>query len=192
MRVRTIAAIAITAVAVVVFATTFSGATLYSAPDEVTVGAAQAILGAAVPTRLRIPALGVDAHVQQVGVAKSGNLAVPTNFTDVGWYRAGPKPGEAGSAVVDGHVDNGLGVPAVFKNVQNLNPGDEILIDNASGTLRFVVQSVAVYPRKEVPLQQLFHGDGVPRLNLITCEGEWLADQKTYDHRVVVYAVLAG
>ena len=44
-------------------------------------------------------------------------MGVPTNFTDVGWYRYGPAPGTPGNAVIDGHLD-GKSVPeAVFYNL---------------------------------------------------------------------------
>jgi sortase (surface protein transpeptidase) len=83
----------------------------------------------AAPARIRIPSIGVDAFVQDVGIGKSGNMAVPTNYDDVGWYRYGPAPGEKGSAVIDGHVDNGFGLPAVFSRLSELEAGDDIYID---------------------------------------------------------------
>src|SRR6185369_4384139 len=99
-------AVTVVAVAVVVFVMTLTNATFYSASDEVSTTAGGQT-GGRTPTRLRIETAGVNAPVQRVGVGKSGNMAVPTNYTDVGWYREGVVPGEAGSAVIDGHVDNG-------------------------------------------------------------------------------------
>lgn len=143
------------------------------------------------PERLEIPSLGISAHVQQVGIGKSGNMAVPSNYSDVGWYRYGTIPGFKGSAVIDGHVDNGLGLPGVFKNLDQMQVGDKIDIVTASSTrLRFVVQEVVIYPYKEVPLEKLFNRDDQGRLNLVTCDGAWIAGEKTYDKRLVVYATL--
>jgi sortase (surface protein transpeptidase) len=144
------------------------------------------------PEQLRIPILGIDALVQHVGLTKSGKMAVPTNFTDVGWYRYGTAPGFVGSAVIDGHVDNGLRLPGVFKKLNGLAVGDEIFVRTAAGAeLRFVVQEVAVYGYKEVPTEVLFNRADTARLNLVTCDGAWVAGEKTYDKRLVVYAVLA-
>ncbi|HVZ75720.1 MAG TPA: class F sortase [Candidatus Paceibacterota bacterium] len=142
--------------------------------------------------RLRIPAIGVDAAIQDVGIGKTGNMAVPTNYTDVGWYRYGTKIGDAGSAVMDGHVDNGFALAAVFKNLDQLKAGDDIYVDKQDGTtLHFKVEEADDYPAADVPLQQLFNrNDGQARLNLITCAGEWDSSAEAYDHRTVVYAVL--
>jgi LPXTG-site transpeptidase (sortase) family protein len=183
-----------------VFASTLVHASLYyQAEDEATPAQAGiAISGAPaqgnpeIPAHLLIPAIGVDAHVQDVGIGKSGNMAVPTNFTDVGWYRYGPAPGQKGSAVIDGHVDNGFGMDAVFKKIGALAPGDDIYVKTKDDrTVRFVVTGVETYPADDVPKELLFTRDDASRLNLITCAGTWESDKKAYDERVVVYAILA-
>ena len=143
------------------------------------------------PVRLLIPVLGVDANVQHVGVGKSGNMAVPTNYTDAGWYRYGTTPGFLGSAVIDGHVNNGLALPGVFKRLSELKVGDTISVVAASGVQRnFAVSAVEIYDYKQVPLQKLFLQNDKARLNLVTCDGAWIAGEKTYNRRLVVYAEL--
>lgn len=145
------------------------------------------------PSRLIIPALEINAAVQDVGIGKTGNMAVPLKYADVGWYRYGPYPGQAGSAVIDGHVDNGFGLAAVFKNINTLKPGDDIYIEAQSGTRKhFIVEEVGQYLVTEVPLQKIFNRTDKARLNLITCAGDWVAQEEAYDSRTVVYAVLAS
>lgn len=152
---------------------------------------AQSSQEAGVPARLRIPSIDLDVNVVDVGLGKTGNMAVPYTYTDTGWYRYGPKPGEVGSAVIDGHVDNGLGTAAVFARLGELKAGDDLYIDTKEGnTLHFKVEEAASYNVADVPLQKLFNRADEPRLNLVTCDGVWLADQKMYDQRHVVYAVL--
>ncbi len=141
------------------------------------------------PFRLRIPSIGIDAKVQHVGVNDKGNMANPNNFTDVAWYKYGPVPGASGSAVIAGHLDNGLGLPAVFKKLEEVQVGDDIFVEAEDGsTLRFVVTSARTYPYTEVPTAVVFNPSGSVRLNLITCAGTWLKDKKTYDERLVVFA----
>lgn len=147
-------------------------------------------LGRELPRRLIIPALQINAAVQHVGIARSGNMAVPTNYVDVGWYRYGPTPGEKGSAVIDGHVDNGFSIAGVFKRLPELRIGDEIQVTTETGALRrFRVVSVVVYDLAAVPREEVFSTEGPPRLVLITCNGAWLPNEKTYDKRIVITAV---
>lgn len=144
------------------------------------------------PARLLISKIGVDAAVQHVGIGKSGNMAVPTNYTDVGWYRHGPAPGYKGSAVMDGHVDNGLSLPGVFNRLNELQKGDTIEVLSEGGErLTFVVSDTQTYNYKEVPTDLVFNRADQARLNLITCEGAWIAGEKTYEQRLVVYAILS-
>jgi sortase A len=145
------------------------------------------------PMHLQIPALSIDAAVQHVGIAKSGAMAVPTNFTDVGWYRLGTVPGQKGSAVVDGHVDNGLALPGVFKHLSDINVGDSVYIQTRSGEkLHFVVYKKELYPYKDVPAADVFAAGDFAHLNLITCGGSWVQRDKTYDKRLVVYTKFVG
>lgn len=143
------------------------------------------------PKRLRIPALGINAHVKSVGVNAQGSMATPGNFTDVAWYKYGTVPGFKGSAVIDGHVDNALALNGVFKRLDQLKPGDDIYVTTASSTLHFVVAETVSYTSEQVPLETLFNRADKPRLNLITCDGTWMRSKKEYDHRLVVYAELA-
>jgi sortase A len=145
---------------------------------------------AALPSRLVIPTLGVDARVEHVGVSAQGNMSVPQSYLNAGWYRYGTVPGERGSAVINGHLDNGLALPAVFSRLSELLPGDELYIETEEGErLRFVVEETARYPSDEVPLETVFNrSDGASRLNLITCAGSWDEKEDTYDERLVAYA----
>jgi sortase (surface protein transpeptidase) len=199
-RIITLIVSVMTLCACAVFASTLVHASLYyQAEDEATpaeagiaVSGAPARENPEAPTRLLIPAIGVNAHVQDVGIGKSGNMAVPTNFTDVGWYRYGPTPGQKGSAVIDGHVDNGFGMDAVFKKIGTLVPGDDIYVETKDNpAAHFVVTGVETYAAADVPKELLFTRDDASRLNLITCAGAWEPDKKAYDERVVVYAILA-
>lgn len=163
-----------------------------SAASAASTGAA-AFSKATAPVRLRIPALSIDAKVQKVGLTKTGALGTPDNFTDVGWYRWGAKPGEQGNAVIDGHVDNGLDLAGVFKHLNEITPGADIYVDEADGTqAHYVVTDVESYPYHEVPMDAIFNDEAGARLMLITCDGGWVSGEDTYDHRLVVYAKLVS
>lgn len=189
----------VTLAALFVFGATLVRAFFYAPDSEVT--APQAGGSASIdetpeanqPARLVVPSRGIDAHIQYVGVGKSGNMAVPTNFQDVGWYRYGTVPGQIGSAVIDGHVDNALGLPGVFKDLGKLKEGESVYIETKGGSrIRFVVTGIETYGYKEVPAQLLFGRADARRLNLITCGGSWIKTDKTYSERIVVYTELAS
>lgn len=178
------------------FATTFVRATLYNpdtevpVPPQAQVAEAQEITTPVPnPVRLRIPAIDIDAAVQHVGVNDKGNMANPSNFKDVGWYKYGPQPGANGSAVIAGHLDNGLGRAAIFKQLDELKAGDEIAVEAEDGSARrFKVTGSRTYSYTDVPVEVIFNPAGSARLNLITCAGNWIAKEKTYDERLVVFA----
>lgn len=172
---------------------------LFYAPE--TVGAAPsasasipALTAAAtssLPSRLIIPSLSINANIQRVGVNAEGSMRAPDNFTDVSWYEYGTVPGNIGSAVIAGHVDNGLGLDGVFKHLSELRINDELYLLTAGGTmLHFKVSDIETYPYQSVPTETLFAQNDAARLNLITCDGAWVRGHDTYDHRIVIYTRL--
>lgn len=185
----------LTICAVAIFTTTIVRAFFYAPDTEIVAPESVSVETSPLhhPTQLVIPSLGIDAEVQEVGITADGNMGVPTNFTDVAWYKYGAAPGGAGSAVIAGHVDNGLGLSGVFKRLNELEEGDEISIERKDGTrLTFIVTGTRSYPYDDVPTDIVFNPSGSARLNLITCEGSWVKSEKTYDQRLVVFTKLKG
>ena len=145
------------------------------------------------PVRLIIPAIDINASVEDVGTQVNADLATPSQnpWIDVGWYNLGPKPGERGSSVIDGHLDRPGGNPAVFWYLRNLHVGDEVLVKNSSGkTLRFQVTRIEYYAPQDAPIQDIFGNWGGTFLNLITCAGDWIPSQHQTNLRLVVYTSL--
>lgn len=142
------------------------------------------------PMSLRIPKIGVEARVVPVGTTNSGAMEAPRRYSEVGWWSPGAHPGEAGRAVFAGHVDSPWGM-AVFFNLDDLAPGDEILVSDGSSELRYVVRGAAVYRSDAAPVEDIF-GPSIEReLVLITCGGWFDRQTASYLHRRVVFAVLA-
>jgi LPXTG-site transpeptidase (sortase) family protein len=143
------------------------------------------------PEKLIIPSISINAKVQHVGLTATKAMGIPTNFTDVAWYKYGPVPGEKGSAVIDGHVDNGLGLNGVFKKLDQVKVGDDVsVVDEKGNTAHFKVISVDVYPYNNAPTEEIFGATDKKLLRLITCDGHWVKSAKTYDSRLVVTAEL--
>lgn len=185
----------LTLCAVAIFTTTIVRAFFYAPDTEIAAPESVSVETSPLqhPARIIIPSLGIDAEVQDVGITAEGNMGVPSNFTDVAWYKYGTAPGGAGSAVIAGHVDNGLGLSGVFKRLGELEVGDEVSVERRDGTrLTFIVTGTRSYPYTEVPTEIVFNPSGSARLNLITCEGSWVKSEKTYDQRLVVFTKLKG
>lgn len=145
------------------------------------------------PVRLSIPAIGVDAPIEAVGVTTAGDLAIPAQnqWQDVGWYSSGPLPGELGSSVIDGHLDRPGGYPAVFWRLRDLSVGNEVIVIDTQGkTLHFRVTAIEYYPPKYAPIEQIFANQSGRYLNLITCSGDWIPSQHQTTLRLVVYTTL--
>jgi len=144
-----------------------------------------------VPKLLSIPKIGVNATIVAVGLDSQNRMDVPNNFVDVGWYNLGYKPGEKGSAVLDGHSDNFHGDPAVFYKLDQLSKGDQIIVADQTGKqYTYIVTDNEVYPYDQLPLQQIFASHDQARLNLITCHGQWDNLTQTYNQRTVIYSTL--
>lgn len=187
----------ITVLAALVFFGTLTQALWYAPGSDLQVPASEivprALPPSEEPTTIRIPTLNIDTKIQQTGLNAKGNMGVPTNYTDVAWYKHGTVPGQTGSAVIDGHVDNGLGLSGVFKRLSELKKGDDIYVLTKTGReLHFIVEEATSYPYKSVPLEKLFSRNDDARLNLITCGGTWVKSEKTYDQRFVVYTRLVN
>ena len=123
------------------------------------------------PHVLRIPQIGVDAHVVPINSNEERILEPPPNPSVVGWWSDGAAPGASqGSAVLVGHTvrhtDGG-----VFDELGYLSRGDAIELEGPHSTLTYRVESVHVlsigdFARKA---PQIFKQTGAGRLVLITC-----------------------
>ena len=145
------------------------------------------------PRTLEIPKLGVQTTVEFVGLDDERRMDVPKEWENVGWYQYGPIPGEAGSAVIAGHLDSPTG-PAVFYDLSKLQPGDSIVVTNEQGNiLEFIVEYIEQYKDVSFPIQKVFNdADNKKRLNLITCAGTFSRSRSVYSDRLVVFASLKG
>jgi LPXTG-site transpeptidase (sortase) family protein len=141
----------------------------------------------ALPARLRIPSLALDARVTAVGLDAAGAMDVPGTADEVAWYELGARPGERGNAVLAGHnVWNGR--PGAFANLRRLRPGDRIeVITSTQSWFAYRVEKVTSYPADRAPLAEVFGPTDEPTLTLITCAGR--ADGRgDYPDRLVVRA----
>jgi LPXTG-site transpeptidase (sortase) family protein len=143
------------------------------APVASTAAPSSAMQGGGIvgPYVLRIPRIGVDAHVVPIKSNEEGILEPPRDLTVAGWWRGGAAPGEAkGSAVLVGHAVRNKG-GGVFDDLGELSRGDAIELEGAHSTLTYRVQSNDLLSKAHLArnAEQIFDQTGAGRLVVITC-----------------------
>ncbi|MFI1395755.1 class F sortase [Streptomyces sp. NPDC020681] len=141
--------------------------------------------------RVRIPAIKVDAPVMNVGVDQDGWIEAPPpqDPNIAGWYQNGIAPGQRGTAVIVGHVDN-LSGPAVFYGLGSIEKGQHVEVERFDGkTAVFEVYGVEVFSKDNFPGARVYGDTGYPELRVITCGGGY-SKATGYDGNVVVFARL--
>ncbi|MFJ4621895.1 class F sortase [Streptomyces sp. NPDC088812] len=156
------------------------------------VGGAPAPLSHSVPARIRISAIQVDAPVMAVGLDTDGWVGAPPPEDPnlAGWFTGAVTPGEKGTAVVVGHVDNHQG-PAVFYGLGALKKGHHVEVVRQDGkTAVFEIYGVEVFAKSGFPGDRVYASKGAAELRVITCGGGF-SKVNGYEANVVVFARLA-
>jgi LPXTG-site transpeptidase (sortase) family protein len=139
--------------------------------------------------RIRIGALGVDAGLEDLALDGQGQLEAPKSYVLAGWYAAGVAPGDAGPAVIAGHVDSTAGA-AVFYRLHELHAGDVIEVLRGDTWTTFRVTTTEQYPKDQFPTERVYRPTPDAELRLITCGGDFDAGRQSYRDNIVVYAVI--
>ena len=162
-----------------------------------------------VPLKLQIPALKVNAPVLGVGLTSDNKMDSPKGsigdpiWHTAFWYRGSGIPGVPGTATITGHVNDPLGRSEIFANLEDLQPGDLVIVHYSSLKIdiRFIVDEIKVYSIQESSdpevLAKIFgsgpvkgtgpqpSSDGYSHLTLITCAGNIVNGE--FDHHTVVF-----
>ncbi|MEU0074244.1 class F sortase [Streptomyces sp. NPDC006332] len=165
-------------------------------PPDVRLPPSSRPLGGALPQRVDIPDLGVQAPVVARGLNGQGAIDPPPydQAGVVGWYAAGVKPGAAGTALMVGHVDTETR-PAVFYRISAMKPGQTVRVFRDDGKVaEFTVEDVQVVNRDRFDAQQVYgpRRTGRSELRLITCGGAFDRVSRSYSANVIVSAYLTG
>jgi sortase family protein len=146
------------------------------APAPVAPAPAARVPAAPAPARptpsgsLVVPGVDLRAdHLDDLGTGPAGELQVPADPQELGWFAGSAVPGQSGPAVVVGHVDSWQG-PGVFRRLRDLHAGDPIDVPRSDGTVaHFVVDSVESFDKDAFPTQHVYGPTPGPSLRLVTC-----------------------
>lgn len=147
------------------------------------------------PDRIIAATIGLDAPVVPVRsklVEENGEMTEVWEVADdaAGWHEGSALPGQPGNIVLSGH-HNIKG--QVFREVERLKPGDEVVLYAGERAFRYVVQLKMIVKEKgEPPAVRQENARWIgpfpdERLTLVTC---WPYASNT--HRVIVVARPAG
>lgn len=142
------------------------------------------------PQRLIIPSVDITMPVKATGVTEDGQMELPSDPREIGWYRFGALPGDSqGSTVLGGHVDSrALGTGPLARLAQ-VDVGARITVTPADGQrVRYRVTSVERISKAALPVDRLFDPTVPPRLVVVTCGGRFLPDAGGYEDNIVVIA----
>jgi hypothetical protein len=152
-------------------------------------------LSRSTPVTISIPEIGVHSKLLRLGLNSDGTIAVPSLTTSAGeaaWYKYSVTPGQVGTSVIEGHVDNYEG-PAVFFRLGALRPGQTIDVTLADGvTAIFRVTGVRAYQKASFPTDAVYGDSHYSALRLITCSGSFDYSTDHYLGSTVVFATLTG
>lgn len=147
------------------------------------------------PRYITIRSLGIyNSRVEQSGIGANGEMSVPYNTWNTGWYINSDLPGKiGGTAVIDGHSGDSH---CIFNNLPRIQPGAEITIEMGDEKTKYTYVVTSIVTKKigeeanAYMETALARRPGVASLTLITCTGDWWQQSRTYSHRLFVHAVL--
>ncbi|MET3805689.1 hypothetical protein ABIB25_002693 [Nakamurella sp. UYEF19] len=154
------------------------------------------VLQSSAPVSMSIPSLGVTSALLDLGLNPDGTVQVPSlddPESKAGWYKNSPTPGAVGPAIILGHIDSKKYGPGVFYKLGDLQPGQEIDVTRADGSVAvFKVDGVRSYPKNNFPTKDVYGNIDHAGLRLITCGGTFDFDKHSYEDNIVAYASLVS
>lgn len=154
------------------------------------------VLPRSTPVAIAIPAIGVRSSLQDLGLNPNGTIAVPApgpHYNQAAWFTGSPTPGQAGPAVIEGHVDSAEDGPSVFFRLGALRPGEHVDVTRADHrTAVFTIDAVRRYAKSAFPTATVYGNTDNAALRLITCGGSFDRASGHYRSNIVVFAHLDG
>ncbi|MCA9308661.1 MAG: class F sortase [Patescibacteria group bacterium] len=142
---------------------------------------------------VRIYATGIDAKIEEIGLTDSGQLGVPNNPLNAGWYSRSALVGARGNVIIDGHYDSIGGKPAAFWNLKNLKINDKVfLIDDYNRETVYTITAIHYVDIQDSDRIEKLTSSVGKTLTLVTCNGVWVPSEGTYNKRLIIKAEAKG
>lgn len=142
------------------------------------------------PVLIRYPEIEAELPVQPSGVSEDGQMEVPDDAAQAGWYKYGKAPAdEEGSTVITAHAGSAETPVGPLYALTEAEPGDEVAVTDESGTEhRYQVTEIQQLGKATLDFTPYFERAGEHHLVLITCGGQWIPEQNSYAENIIVVA----
>jgi len=108
------------------------------------------------------------------------------------WYDRGPAPGQDGTTVLAGHIDD-HGVPGAFLRLGQVQAGATVRVTTASGRVAaYTVTQRRMLPQAALATSGLLSQQGSPALVMISCGGAYNRAAHLYLDNIVIVATPAS
>ena len=148
------------------------------------------------PRYISIPSQSVlDARVFGITTRSDGELDLPRNIHDAGWYNKSVTPGgQTGAGWIVGR-STGPTEGGVFQDADRLKSGDKMIIERGDGKeFTYIVKDVEILGLKDLSegaMKDMAKSVDKTKegLNIVVSTGNWIPAQEMYDQRIAVRAV---
>lgn len=163
-------------------------------PTPAEVGQAAPSQVAAERPRMLTLASGTTMPVRVSATATSGELKIPTDINQAGWWDGGSRLGDPfGAIVLAAHVDSFTQGIGRFAELLSVHSGDVLRLNARHLSQKFRVVAARLVPKTAITAtSDVYSADGRPRLVLITCGGSYDPSHGGYQSNMVVIAVPKG
>jgi LPXTG-site transpeptidase (sortase) family protein len=138
---------------------------------------------------LSIPSINVSSTVISVPLKqfRDGTVTWDTSrlYGSVGHFEGTAWFGEGGRIVIGGHSESTGHRPDVFYNLDDVQVGDDIIVDTGSGSMTYQVTERANVSEDDL---SVLEGAGGEQLVLMTCDVNSYEGGGRYSRRVVIIA----
>lgn len=146
-------------------------------------GDSEALFSPRSATRVVVDSVGIDTSVRPVGyVFQDGRLQYDVPRAGAGEYVTGVQVGQAGNAVIGGHVAL-RGAPGVFANLPHVAAGDVVQVYRGDQVFRYSITEIRIVAPDATSVMSQTHD---ATLTLITC----FPDEAFQDRLVVIGRLL--
>lgn len=151
-----------------------------------------AVTGPPAPTSVAVERLGVRSTLIPTGQNPDGTAEVPpvdqpqqASFLDWAEDQVAARP-----LVIYGHINgrvDGKSVPGVFAKLDQIKPGDTVVVSYADGSaVTYLIKRVRQVPKTGFPTQEVY--DSAPgQIRLVTCDGTFDRAARSYRDNFIVF-----